>query len=438
MNSLSDIIPPTPTKKGTHILVIGSGGREHAIVRRLMISKSCERVVCATGNGGIVTDVECVDIFAPSDIINYCKKNYIDLVVIGPEEPLVIGLADMLRAEGVLVFGPSEAAAQIEASKDFTKQLCKKYNIPTAAFETFDNREAARAYVTKKGAPIVVKADGLAAGKGVVVATTVLEALKAIEDCFEGAFGEAGNRVVIEEFLEGEEVSFFALCDGKTVVPFANAQDHKRAFDNDKGPNTGGMGTFSPTPLVTPEMQETIMDLIIRPTVEALRKEFIAYNGVLFAGLMLTKHGPKLIEYNCRFGDPETQSILARFEGDLAALLLSVAKGSIETNHLIFRNEPAVCVVMAARGYPGSYIKNTPIRNLEKASEVYGVTILHAGTSRAGEAVLSKGGRVLNVIGTGQSLRQARMRAYEAVDLIDWPDGFCRRDIGARVSRPTE
>jgi phosphoribosylamine---glycine ligase len=423
------------TKKGTHILVIGAGGREHAMIRKLLTSPSCERVVSAPGNGGISADVECIDIFAPSDIIYYCKKNSIDLVVIGPEQQLVMGLADMLRAEDIAVFGPSEAAAQLEASKDFTKKLCDTYNIPTAAYATFENREAARAYVAQKGAPIVVKADGLAAGKGVTVAMTLEDAMNAIEDCFEGVFGEAGNRVVIEEFLEGEEVSFFAISDGKTVVPFASAQDHKRAYDNDKGPNTGGMGSFSPTPLVTPEMQKTIMDTIIIPTVEGLRTECITYNGVLFAGLMLTATGPKLIEYNCRFGDPETQSIIARFEGDLAAFFLSVAQGAMQTDHLVFRTDVAICVVMAARGYPGSYVKNTPIRNLEKAGEVYGVSILHAGTILTGDILLSHGGRVLNVVATAPSLRQARMRAYESIDLIDWPDGFCRRDIGAKVSQ---
>lgn len=425
----------TQAKKGTHILVIGSGGREHAIIRKLLTSPSCERVVCATGNGGIVADVECVDIFAHSDILHYCKSNAIDLVVVGPEQPLVAGLADYLRAEDIAVFGPSEAAAQIEASKDFTKKLCDKYHIPTAKYATFENREAAREYIKTHGAPIVVKADGLAAGKGVTVAMTEEDALNAVEDCFEGAFGEAGNRLVIEEFLEGEEVSFFALCDGKNVAAFASAQDHKRAYDNDRGPNTGGMGSFSPTPLVTAEMQETIMSTIVIPTVEGLRNECITYNGVLFAGLMLTKDGPKLIEYNCRFGDPETQSMLARFEGDLAALLLSCAVGKLETNHLVFQSDVAVCVVMAARGYPGTYVKNTPIRNLEKAGEIYGVSILHAGTALAGDILVARGGRVLNVVATAPSLRQARMRAYEAVDLVDWPDGFFRRDIGAKVAQ---
>lgn len=420
------------SKKGLHILVIGSGGREHAIIRKLLKTPSCERVVCATGNGGISQDTECVDIFAHSDIAHYCHKHEIDLVIIGPEQPLVSGLADHLRNEKIAVFGPSEAAAQIEASKDFTKKLCDKYNIPTAKYATFDNREAARAYVKQQGAPIVIKADGLAAGKGVTVAETVEQALNAIEDCFEGAFGDAGAKVVIEECLVGEEVSFFALCDGRNVLAFTNAQDHKRAYDNDKGPNTGGMGTFSPTPLVDEAMEKTIMDTIIIPTFNGLKSEMISYNGVLFAGLMLTKDGPKLIEYNCRFGDPETQSMLARFEGDLGLLFFSIAHGKMDPRFMKFSEDIAVCVVMAAKGYPGNYVQNTPIGKLDHITD-HGVTVLHAGTSLAGDQLLSRGGRVLNVVATGTSLRQARMRAYDAIERIDWPDGFYRRDIGAKV-----
>ena len=423
---------PQPVKP-LNILVIGSGGREHAMVRALLKSPTAEKVYCAPGNDGIAKDVECIDIFAHSDILHFCKKHEIALVVVGPEEPLVMGLADLLTAEHIPVFGPSEAGAQLVASKDFTKKLCDTYNIPTAKYATFDNATEAYDYLKKHGAPIVVKADGLAAGKGVTVAMTLQAALDAVTDCFDGAFGEAGNKVVIEEFLEGDEVSFFALCDGSRAVPFASAQDHKRAFDNDQGPNTGGMGSFSPTPLVTTAMQDTIMSTIIQPTIDGLQAECIRYVGVLFAGLMLTRDGPKLIEYNCRFGDPETQSLLARYTGDLAQLLLSCAQGHVNENQLLFSDEVAVTVVMAASGYPGKYVKNTPIHNIEKAAGTYGVGICHAGTSLAGEQWLSRGGRVLNIIATGGSLRQARMRAYEAVDLIDWPDGFCRRDIGARV-----
>lgn len=417
------------------ILLIGSGGREHALVRALLKSPTCESVVCAPGNAGIAVDVECVDIFAHSDIVYYCKKNEIGLVIVGPEEPLVQGLADALRAEGIPVFGPGEKGAQLEASKDFTKQLCTKYGIPTAAYATFETLAEARAYIEKKGAPIVIKADGLAAGKGVTVALTVEEAINAATACFEGEYGQAGAKVVIEECLTGEEVSFFALCDGATATPFASAQDHKRAYDNDKGPNTGGMGSFSPTPLVTPEIQQRIMDEIITPTMNALAADGIAYHGVLFAGLMLTKTGPKLIEYNCRFGDPETQSMLARFNGDLAALMLSCASGSIAANHIRFSDEVAICVVMASAGYPGQYQRGAMINRLDVAATVHGTTILHAGTDKMGDHWVAKGGRVLGIVGTGPSLRQARLRAYEAVDMIDWPEGFCRRDIGAKVQQ---
>lgn len=415
------------------ILVIGSGGREHAIIRKLLTSPTCEFVACAPGNGGIEQDVPCVDIFAHTDIVNYCRRENINLVIVGPEEPLVMGLADKLRDEGIAVFGPSEAGAQIEASKEFTKKLCDKYNIPTARYAAFDNREDARAYVKKHGMPIVIKADGIAAGKGVTVATREEEAMTAIEHCFSGAFGAAGNRVIIEECLVGEEVSFFALSDGHVATAFASAHDHKRAYDNDLGPNTGGMGTYSPSPLVTPELEEQIMRTIIRPTVEGLRHELIKYVGVLFAGLMLTKDGPKLIEYNCRFGDPETQVMMARYTGDLAKLLMSCAQGNIDKSEITFSSDAAVCVVMASSGYPGEYVKNTLIQNLGNAANVYGVSILHAGTVRAGDQWLSRGGRVLNVVATGGSVRAARMRAYESVDMIDWPDGFCRRDIAAKV-----
>lgn len=415
------------------ILVIGSGGREHALVRALLLSPSADFVACAPGSDAIAQEAPCVDIFAQTDIVRYCQKEAIDLVIVGPEQPLVDGLADRLRGEKIAVFGPSAAGAQLEASKDFTKKLCDKYNIPTARYATFEAREPALKYVRQQGVPIVIKADGLAGGKGVTVATEMLQAEKAIADCFDGGFGEAGQKVVIEECLVGEELSFFALCDGSTATAFASAQDHKRAYDDDKGPNTGGMGTFSPSPLASEAMNARIMHEIITPTMKGLQSEFISYTGVLFAGLMLTAEGPKLIEYNCRFGDPETQAILARFSGDLAALLMSCASGKIAPEHIKFRSEAAVCVVMAASGYPGSYKRNTLIQNLDKAREVFGVSILHAGTMRSGEQWLSRGGRVLNIIGSATSMRQARYRAYEAVDLIDWPEGFCRRDIGAKA-----
>ncbi len=413
-----------------NILIIGSGGREHALVKAL---KATASVTCAPGNAGIAAECPCVTIAGNAAIVDYCKAHAIDLVVIGPEQPLVDGVADDLRAAGVAVFGPSAKGAQLEASKDFTKKLCDKYAIPTARYATFDNRTEAFEYIYKHGAPIVVKADGLAAGKGVTVAMSPREAVDAIDNCFDGAFGQAGARVVIEEYMEGEEASFFAMCDGTQAVMFASAQDHKRVGEGDTGPNTGGMGTYSPTPIMTAEMNARVMDEIITPTMRGLLAEGIPYIGVLFAGLMLTKDGPKLIEYNARFGDPETQSMLARFNGDLAALLLSAAVGKLDTRHLSFSAEAAICVVMATKGYPGEYEKGSIIRGLEEAGAVEGVSIVHAGTKREGDAITAIGGRVLNIVATAPTLQQARDRAYEAIKKIDWPEGFCRTDIAWRA-----
>ncbi len=415
------------------ILVIGSGGREHALVKALKRSASVTSVTCATGNAGISKDAPCIALSGNAAIVDYCKKHAIDLVVVGPEQPLVDGLADDLRAANIPVFGPSAKGAQLEASKDFTKKLCDKYNIPTARYATFDNRTAAFEYIYEHGAPIVIKADGLAAGKGVTVAMKPKEAVDAIDDCFDGAFGEAGARVVIEEFMEGEEASFFAICDGKTATLFASAQDHKRVGDGDTGPNTGGMGTYSPTPIMTKEMNASVMKEIIEPTMKGLIADGIPYVGVLFAGLMLTKDGPKLIEYNSRFGDPETQVMLNRFKGDLAALLLSCAKGSIDTKHLSFTSDVAICVVMAAKGYPAEYEKGTIIRGLEEAAQVEGVSILHAGTAEKDGEMVANGGRVLNIIASASTIAEARARAYDAIAKIDWPKGFCRKDIAWRA-----
>ena len=416
-----------------NILVIGSGGREHAMVQALKRSPTATSVVCSPGNAGIAADCDCVALPSHQDILDYCKANFIGLVVVGPEQPLVDGLADALRAQQIPVFGPSAAGAQLEASKDFTKQLCAQNNIPTAAYATFDNAADARAYIQQQGAPIVVKADGLAAGKGVTVAMTNEEALKAIEDCFGGAFGAAGARVVIEEYLEGEEASFFALCDGTTAIAFASAQDHKRVGDGDTGPNTGGMGAYSPAPIMAGDMHARIMHEMIKPTMQGLAAQGIPYIGVLFAGIMLTKTGPKLIEYNCRFGDPETQVMLARFTGDLAALLLSCATGKLAPEHMTFNDNTAITVVMAANGYPGSYQKNTAIGGLTEAATTPNVRILHAGTTRNGEVILATGGRVLNITASGASVAAARASAYEAITKIDWPEGFCRSDIGWRA-----
>lgn len=414
------------------ILVIGSGGREHALVKALLKSRSTRAVRCTPGNAGIRRDVPATPQLPLERVVDYCREEGINFVVIGPEQPLVEGLADRLRKAGIAVFGPSAQAAQLEASKDFTKKLCDKYRIPTARYATFSDKSAALAHVTNHGVPIVIKADGLAAGKGVTVATSLEQALQAVHECFDGAFGEAGHRVVIEEFLHGEELSFFALCDGKNAVAFASAQDHKRAFDGDQGPNTGGMGTYSPVPVATPALHARIMREIIDPTIKGLAAEGTPYVGVLFAGLMLTQEGPKLIEYNVRFGDPETQALLARYRGDLAALLHSCATGKLDGTQLQFSDQAAVCVVMAARGYPGAYEKNTAIRGLDEASSH--ATILHAGTTEKDGTILASGGRVLNIVATGDTLALAREHAYRAADAIDWPQGFYRSDIAAKAS----
>ena len=418
-----------------NVLVIGSGGREHALAWKLAQSPRLGKLWAAPGNPGIATVADLVPIAvgdAPATVA-FCRDNGVDLVVVGPEAPLVAGLADRLTEAGIIVFGPSAAAAQLEGSKGFTKDLCAEVGIPTAAYARFRDAASARAYVEMSSAPMVVKADGLAAGKGVVIATTTAEALEAVDACFEGAFGVAGAEVVVEAFLEGEEASLFALTDGVTVVPFGTAQDHKRVFDGDEGPNTGGMGAYSPATVMTAEMTERAMAEIVRPTVAALAARGTPFQGVLFAGLMITAKGPELIEYNVRFGDPECQVLMPRLEDDLLDLLYRCATGHLAGAVPRWRDETALTVVMAAAGYPGEPKKGTAIGGLP-AAEATGATVFHAGTALADDGTLiANGGRVLAVTATGATAAEAQRRAYTAVDRIDWPGGFCRRDIGWRA-----
>jgi len=416
------------------LLVIGSGGREHALCFRLKQDKRVKGIFCAPGNGGISQDAICVPFTEPAAIADFCKRENIDLVVVGPEQPLVDGLADQLRQKNILVFGPSMRAAKLEGSKGFMKDICKKYNVPTAKYARFDDEDSAMAYLEENPAPIVIKADGLAAGKGVTVAMTDEEAAKAVEECFGGKFGKAGASVVIEEYMEGEEASFFAFSDGKTALAFGAAQDHKRVGDGDTGPNTGGMGTYSPAPVFTSAIEKEVMEKIINPTVAGMAKDKMPYQGILFAGLMITKNGPRLIEYNVRFGDPETQVLMMRVDQGLLDAMLACAKGDgLDKVKFTFSNKPALCVVMAAKGYPGDYVKNTEIKNLEAAAKDSWVKIFHAGTAAKDGKMLATGGRVLGVTALGDTLKEAQDKAYNAANKIDWPQGFCRKDIGWRA-----
>ncbi|WP_454632222.1 phosphoribosylamine--glycine ligase [Bradyrhizobium cenepequi] len=414
-----------------NILLIGSGGREHALAWKIAASPLLTKLWCAPGNAGIAREAECValDVTDHAVVIEFCRRNAVDLVVVGPEIPLAAGIVDALAAAGIKAFGPSRLAAQLEGSKGFTKDLCREFNIPTGAYRRFDNANDALAYVQAQGAPIVVKADGLAAGKGVVVAKTLGEAEAAIAMMFEGAFGSAGAEVVIEEFLSGREISFFALCDGETAIPLASAQDHKRVFDHDEGPNTGGMGAYSPTPFVTPEIHDQIMAWIILPTVAGMKQRGTPFCGVLYAGVMLTEQGPKLFEYNVRFGDPECQVLMLRMMSDIVPAFLAACDGQLKNFDLRWFPEPALTVVMAAKGYPGDYKKGTRIEGLDEAAQIEGVEIFHAGTVEKDGAILANGGRVLNICASGETVTEAKQRAYAAIDRIRWPDGFCRRDI---------
>ncbi|MFL9828484.1 phosphoribosylamine--glycine ligase [Rhodoplanes sp. SY1] len=417
-----------------NILLLGSGGREHALAWKIASSPLVDRLWCAPGNAGIAQEADCValDPVDPDAVIGFCRGNAVDLVVVGPEAPLVAGLVDALTAAGIAAFGPTAAAARLEGSKGFTKALCRANGIPTAAYEVFTAAEPAKAYVREKGAPIVVKADGLAAGKGVVVAETLGQAEAAIDAMFAGSLGAAGASVVVEEFLTGEEASFFVLCDGETALPLASAQDHKRAFDLDVGPNTGGMGAYSPAPVMTDAITARTMDEIIRPTLTAMAAMGCPYKGVLFAGLMITAEGPKLIEYNCRFGDPECQVLMLRLASDLVPALLATCDGTLKDVSLAWHDAAAITVVMAAKGYPGTYEKGSVIDGLRDAMAVDDVEIFHAGTAERDGQIIAVGGRVLNVSATGKTLAEARTAAYTAIGEIRWPGGFWRRDIGAK------
>ena len=421
------------------ILLVGSGGREHALAWKLSASPLLTRLWCAPGNAGIAAVAECVPIPVEDldGLVAFAREHAVDFVVVGPEAPLVAGLVDRLEAAGIKAFGPNAAAARLEGSKGFLKDLCARHHIPTAAYRRFTDAGEARAYIHEVGTPIVIKADGLAAGKGVTVALTLDEALAAVHAALEDrVFGNAGASLVVEEFMEGEELSVFALSDGTHALALAAAQDHKRAFDGDQGPNTGGMGAYSPAPIGTPAMVERAMAEIVRPTVKAMAAEGHPFKGVLYAGLMITEEGPKLIEYNVRFGDPETQPLMLRLKSDLLPALLATVEGGLDHFDLRWRGESAINVVMATKGYPGSYGKGSTIRGLDKAAEIEGVEIFHAGTTFGAKGeILAHGGRVLGVAALGKDVAQARERAYRAVDLIDWPEGFCRRDIAWRALR---
>ncbi len=429
------MLPSPDTRGPMNVLLIGSGGREHALALALSKSPLLDKLFAAPGNPGIGTLAEnvAVDVTNHAAVIDFCRLMKIDFVVVGPEAPLVAGLVDDLAAAGIPAFGPSKAAAQLEGSKGFTKDLAAEFDIPTAAYGRFKDKASALAYLDAHPAPIVVKADGLAAGKGVIVAISDVEARDAVESIFSGAFGAAGAEIVIEEFMEGEEASFFALCDGERALAFASAQDHKRVGEGDVGPNTGGMGAYSPAPVMTEEMSARVMRDIIAPTLRGMKARGAPYKGVLFAGLMLTKDGPKLIEYNARFGDPETQVMLPRLDEDLLPLLMQCAKGALRSKPVALSDRTALTVVFAAPGYPENPQKGSVIRGVEKAASMEGVVVFHAGTKRQGADLVANGGRVLNVTALGADVKQARDRAYAGLDAIDWPEGFCRRDIGWRA-----
>lgn len=419
------------------ILVIGSGGREHALCWAIAASPLTTKLYCAPGNAGIAQSAECVpiDVMDFDGICNFVRSHAVEFVVMGPDNPIAEGLGDRLAKEGIRHFGPSKAASELEWSKGFTKDFCQAEGIPTARYQLFSNAEAAKSYAEDHPLPLVVKADGLALGKGVIIAGTRAEASAAIDSMFGGAFGASSQNIVIEEFLEGEEASYFALCDGENILPFGVAQDHKRVGDGDVGPNTGGMGAYSPATVVTPVIERQVLDHIINPTVRGMRARGRPFKGVLFAGLMLTKEGPKLIEYNARFGDPECQVLMMRLRSDIVPILLACADGTLNKVEAQFHDDAALTVVLAAQGYPEAPIKGTVIKGLEAAARVEGVQIFHAGTRLQNGDVIANGGRVLNITARARTVAEAQRRAYQAVALVDWPGGFCRKDIGWRAVR---
>ena len=419
------------------VLVLGSGAREHAMCWSLANSPLISKLICAPGNPGIAEEAQCIDININNnnEIISLALKEKVDLVIPGPEIPLVNGIIDELNKVNIKAFGPSKEASKLEGSKQFTKNICNLANIPTADSESFSNREDAINYIKKNKLPIVIKADGLAAGKGVVIAQNEKEAITAIDNSFNGAFGEAGKTVLIEEYLEGIEASFFALCDGITAIPLTNAQDHKRVGDGDTGPNTGGMGAFSPTPHLTESLNNDIINHFITPTLIEMDKRGSPFQGILYAGLMLTKNGPKLIEYNVRFGDPECQVILTRIKSNLFEAILAAVDHTLEKFHLRFYEEVALTVVMASKGYPGEYKANSIINGITEANNVKGVKVFHAGTKLDSDRnILSNGGRVLSITANAKNMEEARVLAYKAIDYIKWDDGFYRKDIGKNSS----
>jgi phosphoribosylamine--glycine ligase len=418
-----------------NILILGSGGREHALAWAVMQNPKCDKLIVAPGNAGIAMIADCaaLDIEDGGSVVTFAEENSIDFVIVGPEAPLAAGVADRLRDAGLLVFGPSAEAARLEASKSFTKEICDAASAPTAAYGHFTDAEAAKAYVRDQGAPIVVKADGLAAGKGVIIAETVAEAEAAIDDMFGGAFGGAGAEVVIEEFMQGEEASFFVLCDGTDVLPIGTAQDHKRVGEGDTGPNTGGMGAYSPAPVMSDAVIAKAMNEIIKPTMAEMANRGTPFQGILFAGLMIENGQPRLVEYNVRFGDPECQVLMMRLGGQAFDLLHACAEGRLAEARVNWADDHALTVVLAAKGYPGSYAKGTVIQGLDGLPEDSFHMMFHAGTSEKDGQITATGGRVLNATARGATLQEARDKAYAMVDQVNWPDGFCRRDIGWRA-----